>query len=193
MPNLSRIRLLADQIVLAALESGAGQVVFKSGLVNGSLATIIDELLIGDLTVDTLQLENESVTLPGVSTLGSNFSRTSTTFDHPAGTFIEDTFSVTAPAGSTIYLMVLADLFVTGQNSVTPSVRLIRDGTTVIDSFNGVADTVTRNFPRFVIDQVTATGSPQSINLRWQVHSNSGSFGVTVASGSKHLRVAFKR
>lgn len=195
MPANSRIKVLADQIVLTTSEGDAGALIFESGNVNGSPATVLRSALIGDLTVDTLQLQNESVTLPETLSLGSDVSVPGLAGSGPSAWYdvLEDDFTFTAPNGTLVQIMVLADLFMVGQSGVAPSMRLFLDNTTALDQFSGPGDTTIRNFIRFVIHELTATGSPQNVNLKWQIQSSNINNPVAAKAGSHHLRVAFKR
>src|ERR1700730_12084588 len=115
MPASSRIRLLADQIRLSNNESDIGALIFEAGLIEGVSATVLRAALIGDLTVDTLQLQNESVRGLGLQTLGSDVAPdggASTTFVD----FLVDTFTIKGAPGSTIFLQIQADITTQGQN-----------------------------------------------------------------------------
>jgi hypothetical protein len=192
--SFGRFRMVADQIRLATAEGDVGDLVFEPGLVAGSAGTVIRSALIGDLTVDTLQLENESVTVPGL-----------VTYSGPTGllltpsawtTLLEDSFTVSAPAGSTIYVKVQTDTYGGGQGNTDPIVnqynRIFLNDASVLDTW------VLQNVERMItfnIFTVTASGSPQIIDLKWQYTCDwpVTNGGYTYVNGGQIMRVAYKR
>jgi hypothetical protein len=188
----SRIRLVADRMVLSLSDTAAGSLVFEEGIVGGVSGLVLRSALIGDLTVDTLQMADACVTLPAIQTLGSSFAFSvgGATWQ----TFLQDTFTLTSPNGSTVFLQLQGDILLQGQNTVTPSARLLLNDTTVLDQFDGVADTASRRFTRFAISSFTATGSVQTVDLKWQLTSSApNNFSVSANAGSRTLRIAMKR
>jgi hypothetical protein len=185
----SRIRMLADSILLCADEDDAGELIFEEGLVDGNLQTVLRALYIGDLNVDTLQMEDASVTLPNIAVQVATLPDVRANFT----TFLEDEFVIRSTLGSTIFLQTQSEILVRGQESQPPILATVRcriNGVTR-DSFGGIAAPTRR--VRFVIDTIPATGLDQTINIQWQIASNNPLAGVQADAGSQILRVAMKR
>ncbi|MDQ2083088.1 hypothetical protein RA307_23120 [Xanthobacteraceae bacterium Astr-EGSB] len=189
-----RIRMVADQIRLSTAEGNAGDLVFEPGLVGGVSGTVLRSALIGDLTVDTLQLQNESVTMPNI-----------TTYAGPTGivaipsytwtTKMEDTFLVTSPAGSTIYLQIQADIYAGGQGNTDPVILLYQRLTVNGSEIRSWAEQYYTRRVEFFITALAATGSPQAVSLKWEVYGDWPAGGYTNVNigGAQMLRVAMKR
>jgi hypothetical protein len=190
----SRIRFQADQIRLATNVAGAGQLIFGPGIVNGVMGTVLDSAFIGDVTIDTIQLQNGSVTLPATYRLAQAVApapgSASTTFV----TFFEDEFVVRGTVGSNIYLQYQADIVTSGQDTqpaILPIVRLLRNGVQV-DGWTAPGSIERR--VRSYMEEIPATGGDQSFSLEWQVRSNSSGFTFPgVLTGSSFTRIAMKR
>jgi hypothetical protein len=190
----SRIRILADQIRLGTAEGTAGDLIFEAGTVNGVAGTVLRSALIGDLTVDTLQLENESVTLPGLVTFGGGSGSLQSVPSFSWTTKMEDSFEVTTLSGATIYLQIQADIYAGGQgdsNSALSQRLLLNDSVTLASWYSPLRE-------RKVIARLataTGTGSAQSFNLKWQVYGHwpVGGTSFVYLNEAKMFRVAMKR
>ncbi|MDQ2084758.1 hypothetical protein RA307_31655 [Xanthobacteraceae bacterium Astr-EGSB] len=189
-----RVKLIADQIRLATSEGSAGDLVFEPGTVGGAAGTVLRSALIGDLTVDTLQLENQSVTVPNFVTYSGPTGLISTPNSYWM-TLLEDAFTVTAPAGSPIYMQVQSDTSGGGQDT-DPGVwqfnRILLNDSAQVDYWALIS---AKREVRFNIFAITATGSPQTINLKWQIYCDWPVAGgaSTYVYGGQLLRVALKR
>jgi hypothetical protein len=111
----------------------------------------------------------------------------------PFKTFLQDTFTVRSVLGSTIFFQCQGDILHQGQNTVTPTIRLLFNNTIVLDQFDGVPDTAIRRNTRFGIAAATATGLDQTFDFKWQIQSSNSNSGVNAKVGTQALRIAFKR
>jgi hypothetical protein len=185
--------MVADQLRLATSEGSAGDLIVEQGLVAGSAGTVLRSALIGDLTVDTLQLENAAVTVPGLVTYSGSTGLILTPSDYT--TLLENSFTVTAPAGSTIYMQVHTDTYGGGQVGsigVNQHNRILLNDTYSIISW--ILGNVARNID-FAAFELTATGSPQTINLKWQFMCDWPVYngGLTYIYAGEIMHVAYKR
>lgn len=189
--NLARLRLVADQFMLSTLESNAGAAVFELGTVQGVSGLMLKKTRVGDAKVKTIHLKNESVTIPAFSQLASNFDTTLVgTFE----TFAEQNISAKGVAGSSIFVLLLQQGTITVNGGGNCFVRALLNDSEVL--VNKLAVTFpspggTGPFQRISMAPVTATGSTQTLNIKWQVLISP--FTARVHAGTRVMSIAMKR
>jgi hypothetical protein len=193
-----RIRLAADQLMLATSESDPGATIFEPGIVQSVPGLVLRKARIKDLSVNTIQLKNESVTVPASSWLGSDF-------DAPAGmtTFLEHNIVTRGVAGSLIYVQLF---YVGFHGAIVPAygglmqVGCWVNSVQVIPAFPiahwyDVGEPPRRVRQRVAMTAVTATGAIQTINVQWRavVQLWEGATAGRIYAGTRVLSIAMKR
>src|SRR5262245_39109100 len=171
----SRIRLVADQFVIALDDDDPGALVWEQGTVQGVSGLVLKAARIKDLSVKTIHLKNESVTVPAGATLVSNFD--TTTLNSPV-TFAEQNISTRGVAGSLIFVQLFMQVVV-GPISGGGTILLrglldnavVAPALAIAGSFGSPGQVEAR---RVSMTSIPATGSPQTINVKWQVFNSTG-------------------
>jgi hypothetical protein len=197
----SRIRMVADQIRLATADGSAGDLVFESGMVGGVPGTVLRSALIGDLTVDTLQIQDAAVTMPNHLVLAAPYSWPQFDSTLPLTgweTFLEDSFTLTAVAGSIIHVWMQSDIVTWGEEDPwwRIGVRCLYNDSSVLMQFTGDAYDTQQRWLNFTLHTIVATGLPQTVNYKWQCEGYSEHFnlaGQVILQPTNIVRVAMKR
>jgi len=201
----SRLRFLADKLIISATENDAGAAVFEIGTVQGMSGLILKKIRVGDLSVKTIHLKEGSVTVPVMSQLGSNFNQ-SGAGNSSEFTFIEQNITTKGVAGSPIFVACMSQI--TGAiTSTSPSgapsaldVRVLVNDAEVLAFFrlfflDGGGVGTPSNPNRMFMTTVPASGSSQTINVKWRVRytTTTGTGVFRIDAGSRALAIAMKR
>jgi hypothetical protein len=184
---LSRLRLIADQFVLATAENDPGAAVFETGTVQGVSGIVLRKTRIKDLSVKTLHLNNECVTVPVADTVTSNWGAPYGSY----ATFLSQSITTKGVAGQPIYVLLLFSGAATLNDEFgAVSGRCFVNGSQVFTGWiiesNGGSPARRYSEPqRADMAVITATGSTQTITVEWQAfgsgYINAGSMAMAIA------------
>lgn len=203
MPAHSRIRLVADQFRIDTSESGAGGLVFELGTVGGVSGLMLRQARIKDLSVDTIHLNEGSVTVPDFTQIPSNVDFVSTggvgSNTVVTQTFAEQDIDTTGVAGEPIFFMLIQKgiaQYVSGAGGSMTIKALLNNSEVLVNksigNFGGTGSTI--DFQRLSMASVTATGSLQSFNIKWQgVATLAATTTFRIQAGARVMTVAMKR
>jgi hypothetical protein len=180
------ITFTADRLYLAANDVSAGGLIFEEQTVNGAPGVGIRDIRIGDLTVNTLQVLDSAVTVPGYVVTGSP---TSTSSSSVWSTFITDVVNFSGVAGNVIAVETFLEVAVNGTSSAV-DMRLQRNGATI---FQFVSPNAFRRHNKVHTDEFVAAGGAQSVTYTWQLKSQNNGQSVNVAGGAIYNRILYKR
>jgi hypothetical protein len=208
----SRIRFLADKFEFQLPgDDDAGAAVFEQRLVNGVPGLALKVGRIGNLTVNTIHLKNESVTVPVFSQLTSDFVTDPHIGSSPGVelTIFEQNIVTKAVQGSLIFVEALSQItgdviaFDTNPSLGGISIRVLVNNAQVLAAFpikskgSSGSPNVDSNPQRVFMTSLVATGATQTINIKWNglfsftLAGHNGQFKIN--AGSRAFAVAMKR
>lgn len=150
---------------------------------------VLRKARIRDLSVNTIHLKEGAVTVPALGYLASNFGPISS-----FATFLSSTITLKGVAGQPIYVMLLysgpgtlsSEFGVIGGRILVNGVAV--PGGWTIESYSGATPVRVRQPERISMAVVTATGSPQTITVEYQMFGSG-----YINAGAMALSVAMKR
>jgi hypothetical protein len=178
--------LIANQWLVSANANDAGAVVFEEMTVQGVAGLGLRRARIRDLSVATLHLKEGCVTLPTLSVLAANFGPASA-----YSTFLIHSVVVKGVAGQPLHVLLLysgagtlsSEFGAIGGRIVVNGVAV--PGGWVIESYGGSPPRRIAQPKRITMAVVTATGSPQTITVEYQMfgsgYINAGAQAMSIA------------